>query len=378
MNSETPAMQISEHDPIDVSGSPKERGRAISAAGRQHKELITARIRSAATPTDEEAAWVEQQWQAQRQHLPEMCELIQGLAEGYGVDSRDLFTRHLTYALEDRRDKAAPPDPDGCSAFAVRTVEGVLVCKNRDNPPDFKPLQTLIRQHDPSWGNRRTLSIGTFGSSPSASSGINSDGLCMVDTSVRTWDLGIGVLRYYLMDAILYRCGDVSEALAFISSLPHLGGGNLVLGDAGGRMAAVEIGHGCVVVEEDEGRGWVARTNHFLDPHLAADLTSAPGSEPRSDSESRLAFIRSRLQGGVADWTYRDCAAILSSRGEDGFAAICRDTPAVLTLSGAIFDPSRLTLLQSHGLPSDGQWRGTRVGKAAARAATLEEGIELA
>jgi isopenicillin-N N-acyltransferase-like protein len=359
-------MQIAEREPIDVSGSPRERGRAIAAAGEKRGALISRRILTAVEPSADEAAWIDRQWEAQKRHLPEMCELVEGLAKGHGVSARQLFTRHVGYALEDRRRRPAPADPDGCSAFAVRTSKGVLVCKNRDNPPDLEPLQTLIRQQDPAWGGRRTLSIGSFGSAPSASSGINSDGLCMVDTSVRTFDLGIGVLRYYLMDAILYQCGDVPEALALIRSLPHLGGGNLVLGDAGGRMAAVEIAHGRVAVEEDEGRGWVARTNHFLDAELAADMTTLSGSEARDDSESRLGFIRSRLAPGVTSCGEAQCAAILSSRGEDGYVAICKDTPTVLTLSGAIFDPIRLTLLQSHGLPSDGRWRRTGFGHAAA------------
>ncbi len=347
--------------PIDVSGSPYERGRAIAAAGSAHRAMVVERTVSAAEPDEAEREWTEAQWHAQRQHLPEMCALIEGLAAGFGLTARQLFTRHVAYALEDRKLAAEGPDPEGCSAFVVRTDAGVLVAKNRDNPPSLKPLQTLIRQRDPAWA-RATLSIGSFGSAPSASSGVNSDGLCVADTSVRTTNLGIGVLRYYLMEAILYRCRNVAEALALIRALPHLGGGTLVLGDADGHIAVVEIGHDRVIVENDPQSGWLSRTNHFLDARLAATLTNPPGSEARRNSESRLAFVERRLAPGFAAWNAEDCVRVLSSRGEDGFAALCRDTPTVLTLSGAIFDASQRTLLQSVGRPSANVWQRSGFG----------------
>jgi predicted choloylglycine hydrolase len=291
-----------------------------------------------------------------------MCDLMDGLAEGYGVATRALFSRHVGYALEDRRRAVGTGDGEECSAFAIRTDKGVLVAKNRDNPPEFKPLQTLILQSDPAWGGRRTLSIGTFGSSPAASSGMNSDGLAMADTSVRTLDVGIGVLRYYLMDAILHRCGTVAEAVALVRSMPHLGGGNLVLGDAGGNIAFIQLGHAKVVVTENPASGWVACTNHFLDPELAARLVEKPGSPRRENSESRRSYVVSRLEKGISGWTARDCMAVLSSCGEDGYAALCRDQPGVLTLSGAVFDPGRREMLQSRGRPSGGHWRRTAFG----------------
>lgn len=346
-------------EPQVATGSAYDRGKTIAAAAGTLKDAVGTRIRTAPEPLADELDWVDAQWRAQQEYLPEMCELMDGMAAGYGVTTRQLFNRHVGYAIEDRR-KAAERGPiEECSAFAIRTERGVLVSKNRDNPPEMKPLQNLFLQSDPKWGGRRMLSIGSFGSSPAASSGINSDGLCMVDTSVRTLNVGIGALRYYLMDAILFRCGNVAEALDLIRSMPHIGGGNLVLGDAAGHIAAIQLGHGRVVIHEDPESGWLARTNHFIDPELAADLVSGPETEARKDSESRVAFIESRLKGGVSGWTDANCRAVLSSQGEDGYAPICRDNPTTLTLSGAVFDASGLQMLQSRGRPSGGDWRRT-------------------
>lgn len=352
-------MSVNDFTPLVVSGSPRERGLAIAKAGHAVRDDIVARVSNGMVLTDAEADWVDAVWDAQLTHLPEMCELISGIAEGLGMGVRELFNRHVNYALEDRRN-APEPDPDGCSVFAVRTGNGVLVSKNRDNPPWYKPLQSLIHQSDPAWGGREVACISAFGSSPTASSGINSDGLCMVDTAVRTADLGIGVLRYYLMDAILYRCGDVPEAVEFIRSLPHLGGGNIVIGDAAGRMAALEISNSKVTVEDDAGRGWVARTNHFLDPHQAARLMTVPGSEARLDSEARLAYLNERLSPGVGDWTAADCMTILAYHGDEGHAALCRHGDTTLTLSGTVYDAVGGSLTQSVGTPCDDKWLRSR------------------
>ena len=130
--------------PIDVAGSPHERGRAIAAVSQAHRPMVIERILAGPKLDDEERDWVEAQWQAQQEHLPEMCALVEGLAAGYGLTSRQLFSVHVSYALEDRKFAAERPDPEGCTAFAVRTDRGVLLAKNRDNPPAFKPLQALF------------------------------------------------------------------------------------------------------------------------------------------------------------------------------------------------------------------------------------------
>ncbi|WP_237213263.1 C45 family autoproteolytic acyltransferase/hydolase [Falsiroseomonas oryziterrae] len=338
-----------------LRGDPRSRGLAFAALGKPQETAVRARAEEArefARSRDAEG-WLTTQWQAQRALLPEMATFIEATAEGHGMPAETLFAAHLRYAIEDRA--AIVGEHDGCSAFAMaRPDGGVLLAKNRDNPPPLRQVASLVRQADPAWGGRQILSVGSFGHSPTCSSGINTDGLCLADTAVRTADLGIGALRYYLMEALLIRCADVAQAVALIRALPHLGGGTLVLADASGALAAVELGHRVTHIERGARPGWVARTNHFLHPDTAAPLRERPGSVPRTNSEGRLDVLRSALR---ADFSAEDCAALLSRHADGDRPALCRHDPATWTNSCAVFDVAARRLRLSHGQPCEGAWR---------------------
>jgi hypothetical protein len=207
-------------------------------------------------------------------------------------------------------------------------------------------------------GGREILCVGSVGSIPSASSGMNTDGLCMADTAVRTRDFGIGALRYYLMEALLIRCARAEEAITLIRSLPHVGGGTLVLGDGNGAIAALELSHAGAHVSGPGDAGCVARTNHYTVPDFARRMVQQPGSALRANSESRLAGLRARLGEGVASWDVAECGALLAEHAEArGHAAICRHGEHVATRSGSIFDPASRRLRLPCGNPCAGDWR---------------------
>lgn len=333
-----------------LRGDARARGLAFAQLGKPQESAVRARAEEAlAFARDRGAAeWLGAQWQAQQALLPDMAAFIVGVAEGHGLPATTLFAAHLRYAIEDR------DDPEGCSAFAIaRPDGGVLLAKNRDNPPALRPLGSLLRQADPAWGGREILSVGSFGHSPSCSSGINSDGFALADTAVRTADLGTGALRYYLMEALLARCADVPESLALIRAMPHLGGGTLLLGDAAGAVAAVELGHRVTRIERAEAPGWVARTNHFLGHDNAPMLREAPGAPARINSEGRLAVLHGVLR---ADLDAAGCVALLSRHAEAGLPAFCRHDPATWTNSCAVFDLTARHLRLSAGQPCEGRW----------------------
>ncbi len=342
-----------------LMGDPRHRGLAFARLGSAHADAVRDRALAARDFAASIGAegWLESLWQAQQRLLPEVTTFVEGLAEGYGVRPQALFVAHARYAVEDRAAAATDSGADGCSVIAVTTPYGdTLLAKNRDNPPAMRPFQSLLRQVDPGWNGREILCVGSFGSVPAISSGINSDGFCMADTAVRTADLGIGALRYYVMEALLTRCGSVAEALSLLRALPHLGGGTLELADAAGAMAAVELGHHAMHVEHRPGPGWIARTNHFLAPDLAAMLREPPGSAPRLNSEGRLALLHGALDAGIADWRVEDCADLLSRHASAGAPALCRHDAATETASCTIFEPAARRLRVSQGQPCGGIW----------------------
>jgi isopenicillin-N N-acyltransferase like protein len=340
-----------------LRGDPRSRGLGLAALGAMHAEAVRRRAEDgfAFARGRDALGWLQSLWQAQQALLPEVAAFMEGLAAGHDLPIERVFAGHARYAVEDRVGEAAP-EPDGCSAVALVAADGVLLAKNRDNPPALRPLQSLVRQADPAWGGREILCVGSFGSSPSASSGINSDGFCMADTAVRTVDIGVGALRYYVMEALLIRCADVAQALALLRTLPHLGGGTLVLGDARGTVAAVELGHGSLHVETPGAQGWVARTNHFLDPGLARHLRERQGSAPRVDSEGRLDALRATLGMSTANWRAADCAALLARHDAGGLPPLCRHDGTAVTLSCAVFEPDMRRLRLSCGNPCGDDW----------------------
>ena len=349
-----------------ISGSPFERGQQVAAASHAQRAAVLARIGAVAESyfTQDERDWIARMWELQQRHLPEVCAYVEGLAAGMDIAPEQLFGAHFRYAVDDLR--RAPAGGEECSSFILRGPEGLILAKNRDNPLVMRPAQSWLEQVDPAWGKRQVISVSTYGSSTSASSGMNSDGLAMTDTAVRTFDIGPGVLRYYLMDAVLQRCGSVAEAVDFVRSLPHLGGGNLFLADASGAGAILEIGHRNLHVEwlatEGEGPNWIMRTNHFLSDPLRRSLCEKPGSAHFTNSSKRYAFIRSQLQTLSAPSVAAAQAILASHLETEEFAPICRHEESVGTLSGVIFEPAKGKMLQSTGTPCQADWmeRGFR------------------
>jgi isopenicillin-N N-acyltransferase-like protein len=346
-------MRIHEVVPPVLAGDPRSRGVALARLGAAHAGAVRERAASAMThvATVHAEDWLARQWQAQCALLPEIAAFIEGLAEGHGLPPLSVFAGHIRYAIEDR----AAEDAE-CSTFAIAQGGAVRLAKNRDNPAAMRPMQALVRQEDPAWRGGAVFSVGSLSSIPSASSGINAAGFCMTDTAVRTRDLGIGALRYYLMETLLARCTNVADGLALIRGLRHVGGGNLMLADRSGAVAAVEIGHSAVAVTELAAPGWLARTNHHLDAALAPRLKEPPGSVPRGNSESRLRRLHHAL-GVAGDWSIAACAAVLAQHEDaTGEAALCRHGDETSTHSGVVYDPVAGALHLSRGNPCEPDW----------------------
>lgn len=303
-------------------------------------------------------------------HYPEILAEVQGLAAGFGLTEATLFDYlHCSSAA----DLAAQPEhepehrPDGCTSFALATADGALLAKNRDYRPEHVAIQRVMRHADPDWRGRQILVLGSLGSPGNFSSGINSDGLAVADTASRTTDMGPGLHRYFLLTWLLVHCATVGEAVAAIRRMTHTGSGLLVLADALGAVAAVELGHRRVAVEQRvDGR--VGRSNHFVTPAMApANLNVADNAASRANSVARFAALQPALDtvpatlDGIADLLGR----------HDPSAAFCRHGGADLstTISGAIYDTGRRRMHVALGFPCSAPWRRYEFTPAASAAA---------
>lgn len=337
---------------LTLSGGPYERGRqhadadpALRAAalnwmtlrhGRLTKLLADAELLAYAKALHAHALTA----------APDLMEELRGIAEGFGMAPFDLFCGWYAPVLGD-----AKTAREGCTAVAVGRRGRTNVAKNRDVPGEQQRIQTVFRMHDPAWRGGDILSVCSLGSTPAASSGINAAGLCVTDTAISTKDLGVGLSRYLVMQKLLQECRDAAEAVTLLRRLKHAGGGSLVIADARGAVAAIELGHRVSHYEEARG-GTVTRTNHFIGKSTERANLVAADSPAGINSRARLATVHRLLDSRHGHPLAGEIAATLSSHEPPH--PLCRhgygvDQPKTISL--AMYDVDARTLTISDGCP---------------------------
>lgn len=277
---------------------------------------------------------------------PGAMEELRGIAEGFGIAPFDLFCGWHAAVLGE-----AHAARDGCTAIAIGSPAGAHVAKNRDVPGDTQRIQAVFRMSDPSWRGGGVLGVSSLGSSPCASSGINEAGLCVADTQVPTRDHGVGLIRYVVMQMLLQDCRTVPEALVLLRGTRHAGGGALVLADARGAVAVIELGHRRIHIEQAR-NATLARTNHFTGRDTAADNFDAADTPAGTDSRARLAAVARLLASRNGHPLAGEVVALLSSH--DAVHPLCRhgygvDQPKTISL--ALFDVAGRSLTITGGTP---------------------------
>ena len=317
------------------------------------------RIEAAGDAVSRAAEFLSAQWEFMGKLAPGQLAQVQGIAEGYGIAACDLFAYLHLGLIADAQGKILSEE-DGCSVVACRAADaGPMLAKNRDYRGEHRTLQRVFLESDPAWGGRQILSVGSLGSPGAFSSGMNSDGLALADTRIGWRRPGVGWLRYLLMNEILIRATTVDEALAFIESQQHAGGGSLVLMDAAGRAATVELGTGRVR-SRTAGQAGIGQTNHFMDPELFAGQSRSPIDPDASNSRGRLAHIEKWIGNGeIEQPNLEKIAALLASHDLDGRPALCRHRVpgSSETISTSIFACASRMLYFCPGNPCMDDWR---------------------
>jgi hypothetical protein len=308
--------------------------------------------------------WVDSAMQdyvaAQRRHAerhdPDGMAELAGIAVGFGLSEEMLF---LHLHLGTLRDFAAGAtiEQDGCSAWAVGSgPDGPLLVKNRDFGGIHLGVQRITWHEGPDIVTGGMMCVGSLGSPGAYSSGMNAAGLALADTQIGARRHGVGWLRYFLMTRILARCKTVDEALGFITSVPHAGGGSLILADRGGATAAVELGAGCVAIS----RGALSwHTNHFFSPELRTQTLRSSGVRIDANSEARLACLATTLP--TQAWDVEAAAALMAGHTDDpNGASICQHPGLdddTCTLSSVIYAIEHGCVYWHEGNPCVGGWQ---------------------
>jgi isopenicillin-N N-acyltransferase-like protein len=348
---------------LDLAGSAYDRGRQQATLAPDRAAdvgvAVTLRLRELgrALAAPKVVEWLDLQHAYTRDHDPEGFVEVQGIAEGFGIAADALFASLYGNVIANLAGDAALSD--ACTAWAApHGASGPIVVKNRDGRGPAASLACVTRHRDPEWGGRRVLCVGSFGAPGALAGGINTDGLAVVDTEVGTPDHGEGWLRALLMNRMLRDCATVAEAVALAFGVPHAGGGTLVMADAKGAVAAVELVHGAVTAEDPGDTGYVARSNHFTSERLAGRDLAPYGDAGARVSRARLATLDHALRALEAPYPLDTLRTIMARHGDSASAGLCRHDPGrgVHTFSGMIFECRAPALQISQGPPCEGRW----------------------
>ena len=344
---------------ISANGTAYDRGRAQAGAASAAlvRQATVARVDRARADGVIDAA-AESYLLAQRQfherHDPEGLAELAGVAAGFELPEPDLFAHLHLGTLRDIKGGAILLD--GCSAWAVSAgPEGALVVKNRDTSGIPIGVQCVLRHSGPDILTGQVLSLSSLGSLAAWSSGINAAGLAVADTQVAVNRHRVGWLRYFLLPRLLARARSVDEAVAIIRSLPHAGGGTLVLADRAGATAAVELSATGPVITEG-GLQW--RTNHYTAPETRAETLGQDGDRIAGNSHRRFDFLGRVLPDQA--WTVAQAKALMATHPGQNAAPICQHADGIdgaETISSVIYSCSVGGMEISDGTPCLGQWQ---------------------
>lgn len=203
--------------------------------------------------------------------LPELGQRLEGLAEGARLS---LSTLYLFNALEPLLSSigGCTACPGGCSAVAVRGSRsadgGPMIARNFDYLPVVQPFYT-VRKSRPREGFR-SLEF-TVAPLAGAVDGMNQQGLCIAYNYAfaTDGDPAPAVPITMLISEALRRCGTVQEAAAWIAARRRWGGGLLMLADASGDVASLELSNTRSHLRRlEQGQDVLFHTNNFSDPRM--------------------------------------------------------------------------------------------------------------
>jgi len=176
--------------------------------------------------------------------FPECWAYLQGLARGSGLDLRLLLLLHsLEAAICSLDDSTEVPSLMACSTVAVRGRASAtgepIIAKNFDYLPLVRPYYA-IRDSRPDKGCRALEFTVAFLSG--TLDAVNERGLAVSYNYAFSTDVGspAPTISLALAEA-LRRFGTVVDAVSWIQEQPRCGGGLIMLADASGDLASLEL-----------------------------------------------------------------------------------------------------------------------------------------
>lgn len=263
-----------------------------------------------------------------RQSNPNMLARMQGIAEGAGLPLRSVCLMNAMEAfISSVEGRIIAPPLGACSALAVRGARSrtaePIIAKNFDYLELLQPFY-ILRESHPRDGYRSL----DFAVAPQAGTvdGVNEKGLAITLNYAFVTDVGQpNPLVTMLIADALASCVTVTEAVRLITSKARWGAGMLMLADAAGDMASVELSNTSSGVRRPAANeDWLLFTNVCFCPETCAVQVS--------DAASYSNKVPLPLRGGSVLQPHADRARRIeeivhnhSSIGPNELAAIMAD-----------------------------------------------------
>ena len=310
---------------VELSGTSQDMG---AAHGRQlgdtirklHHDYLTAYFTSPTRRVMAMAAASAFESRVSPEHLAE----VNALARESGVEPKQMLLAQCFLdlsAMTACSTVTLPADasPDGVARFGRNLdFQGFDVADNA----------TVVFVQRPADGRNAFAAVGWPGMI-GVLSGMNEHGLSLANMEVkRSMRLPSAMPYILLYRTVLERCATVDEAVALLERTPRQTANNLMLMDAAGNRAVVEITPDKVYVRRAEAKRALISTNH----HRGGRSWDAPGYCRRYDS---LMNASKRLYGQI-DAKALEAMLVDASQGK-------------MTLQSMIFEPSNRVLYLSAG-----------------------------
>ena len=242
----------------------------VEFSGLQPNQLLARVLRRATLPVASTVGRAGKRFMARdfQKSYPEQHERLLGIAEGAAIPIHHLF---VGPAIEIALNRTSYRTPGGCTAIAVAPAkclsDEAIIAKNFDYPS--AALATYLARTSHPTGKASSIDI-TNAPLCGSHEGVNEHGLAIAYNygSFR----GSGQRRVTittLVQETLETCRNVEEAVKYLGERPRVGGALLMLADATGAIASVELAPDQLGVRQPEpDHPWLVHANHAVTPEI--------------------------------------------------------------------------------------------------------------
>lgn len=353
---------------IELEGTPYEQGLIHGRLARQQIEHNLAvyfeRFQSEGKLTSKEVLKrAGAYWEVLPEQNPDYAEALLGLAEGCGCDLIELVALNVRYEIIYHQFTEEALGRLDCTALAVLpelTAEGhLLMGQNWDWIPQIEGLLLHVREGD------IELLCFTEAGIVGGKLGLNSWGLGLVINGLISTDDDWSRLQkpFHVRCYEILRAKDLDEAVGIITRGERSCSANFLLAQVDAQAVDVEAAPLATRSLAPQG-GFLAHTNHFLDPSALGVIE--PPTEKRPHSQHRLERV-TQLLSSKRPLAVGDLQSYL--RDHKGYPySIChhideRELPEehYQTVVSVVMDLHERALWLGAGPPCEGDYRELRL-----------------